>query len=252
MRSETNGLVDAHCHVDMYPDPEGIAREADRQRIATIAVTNLPSHYRLLSAHLKNYRSVHPALGLHPLLAERHGAERSDFQKLAGKARFIGEVGLDHSEAGKGTEHEQQVSFRVVLESINKCPRFVTVHSRGAEPLVLDLLSEYQVTPVVLHWYSGSIACLDRAVEMGHYFSVNPAMIRNAKGKALISRMPKERVLTESDGPYCQVGRQAARPWDVSMVLAGLSILWDMPSPSVIQQVHCNAVALMSFSHSVP
>lgn len=250
MNSTTSGLVDAHCHIDMYPNPLRAAREADRLGISTIAVTNLPSHYVLARANLTGCRRVHAALGLHPLQVKRHDAELESFCRLAKDAQFIGEVGLDFSSASKGTKDEQIHSFRAVLQAIQRPWRFVTVHSRGAEETVLDLLDEYGVGPVVMHWYCGSLETLARAAEAGHYFSVNPAMVRSRKGSTLVPSMPPERVLTESDGPYCQVGRKPAKPEHVSLVLRALSDLWRVSVLDATSQVSSNAASLMAHNRS--
>ena len=78
-------LFDTHCHVDLYPDPVGLVREAERRGIYTIAVTNTPSVFPATAAIVKGCRYVRPALGLHPqLAAERRGElprSRSTFQK---------------------------------------------------------------------------------------------------------------------------------------------------------------------------
>ena len=48
---------------------------------------------------------------------------------------------------------------------------------------------------------------LSRAVDMGCWFSVGPAMLHGEKGRQLVLKMPRDRVLTESDGPFAQIGR---------------------------------------------
>ena len=63
-------MLDTHCHIDLYPNPHAIARAVERQKILTIAVTNLPSHFEVGLPHLRGFRQIRPALGLHPLMAE--------------------------------------------------------------------------------------------------------------------------------------------------------------------------------------
>lgn len=55
---------------------------------------------------------------------------------------------------------------------------------------------------------------------MGCWFSVGPAMLQGARGTELVARMPRDRVLTESDGPFARLedpaktlGRGNCRPW---------------------------------------
>ena len=71
------------------------------------------------------------------------------------------------------------------------------------------------------------MAQLDRLIEQGHLCSVNPAMLRSAHGRAIIERLPRDRVLTETDGPHVSVGGRAALPTDVAQVQGFLARLWD-------------------------
>ncbi len=69
---------------------------------------------------------------------------------------------------------------------------------------------------------------MDRAVERGHFFSINPAMIRTKKGAALFDRIPAERILTESDGPFIEVSGRTVAPQDVTLVEAFLAKAWGV------------------------
>ena len=109
-------------------------------------------------------------------------------------------------------------SFRFVLKVLRGKEKFVTVHSRRAESAVLDMLEEEGRSPVVFHWFSGSTTVLRRALARGHFFSINPAMAGSPNGKKVIAALPPERVLTETDGPFVQVGGRPAVPLDVGLV----------------------------------
>ena len=67
---------------------------------------------------------------------------------------------------------------------------------------------------------------LERAIAMKCWFSVGPAMLRGDRGKMLVARMPRERILTESDGPFAQVDRRSVLPWEVDRAVAVLADLW--------------------------
>jgi TatD DNase family protein len=86
---------------------------------------------------------------------------------------------------------------------------------------------------VILHWFSGTLSELDQAVSGGLYFSVNPAMILSRSGQALIARIPRERMLTETDGPFVEVDGQPARPGSVALVIEHVANVWGIPAASV-------------------
>lgn len=50
---------------------------------------------------------------------------------------------------------------------------------------------------------------LERAVALGCWFSVGPAMLAAEKARGLARAMPKERVLTETDGPFAKLTARA-------------------------------------------
>lgn len=223
-------MIDTHCHVDLFPNPAAVVAACERQALHTVAVTNLPSHYRLGLEHVAGCRYVHLALGFHPLATERNRRrEMALFEEHASQAKYIGEVGLDLSPEGWRTRAEQEEVIRLVFSCLRGRRRFVTMHSRRGEEQVLDLLAEYEVGPVVLHWFSGPARALERAIDDGHCFSVNPAMTASRRGVGLIERMPPDRVLTETDGPYVQLKNQPARPEEVRRVLDRLCGIWAVP-----------------------
>jgi|SRR5680860_844489 len=215
-------MIDAHCHIDAYPDPYKIAELAQRSKVLTIAVTNRPAHFIDSRPHVQQFGFLRPALGLHPLLAEHTQSERQQFARALDDTSYVGEVGLDFSREGIATRTEQEESFRFVLELIKDQPKFLSIHSRRAESATLDYLEEYEIPNAVFHWFTGSIAALDRLLNLGYYCSVNPAMLQKPKGQRIVDRIPLDRLLTESDGPYVLVGQRQAIPTDVTLVEAYL------------------------------
>ena len=52
-------------------------------------------------------------------------------------------------------------------------------------------------------------------------------MLNGEKGRALTERMPRERVLTESDDPFAQIDGRAVLPWEVDSAVTVLADLWN-------------------------
>ncbi len=238
-------MLDAHCHIDFYSDPLDIAMESERCRITTIAMTNLPSHYQAAYPHVKNLKYIRLALGLHPLLAEQHQEETSIFKQLLPKVSYIGEVGLDFSKEGSATRQKQIKCLRFVFSNIKDRQRFLSIHSRGAANDVLELLEEFSIKKAVFHWYSGSLSILDQALRSGHYFSVNIAMIRSTKGRKIIERIPRDRILTETDGPFIKVQSRPIKPIDARSVLIYLADVWCLSLSEAEMQVESAFKAMM-------
>ena len=110
---------------------------------------------------------------------------------------------------------------------------------------MLDILEEEGQAPVVFHWYSGSLANLKRALDLGHFFSINPAMFDSPNGRKIVASLPQERVLTESDGPFVKVRGRAAVPADVAYAEEGLASLWERERHEVTAKIRQNFLELI-------
>lgn len=225
-------MLDAHCHLDLYTNPSQTAQNAERAGVLVVCVTNLPSAFLTAWPHVRRFKKVRLALGLHPLNAALHSKEElRRFKELVSQTSFIGEIGLDFSREGNETRDEQLVSFRFALRCLQGQPKFITIHSRQAESAVLELLQQEYPHPVVFHWYSGNLKTLEAAIEQGHFFSINPAMVRSKKGREAVLRIPRERTLTESDGPFINIGSRTIEPTDIRLVEETLARLWRIEPP---------------------
>lgn len=234
-------MHDTHCHIDLYKDPYDVANSTERAKISTIAVTNLPSAYFSALPHMRGFSQLRLAVGLHPLLSEHHTEEEKQlFKQALHETQYVGEIGLDFSKEGIASKEVQISSFRFVLALLQAQPKIVTLHSHRAESEVLELLTEFQVKPVIFHWFSGSVKVLEKVIEAGHYCSVNPAMIRSAYGQKVIGCIAKERLLIESDGPFVSISKRPAVPSDGKLVHQYLSAHWDLSMTEVETQLTTN------------
>lgn len=237
---------DTHCHIDLYEDPLVIAHQVEREAIFTIAVTNLPTAYAEAVPHVKAFRQLHLALGLHPLLAQHHTQnQKSLFRRYLSETSYVGEIGLDFSREGIDTKETQLASFKFVLELLSKRKKVVTLHSRRAEKEILTLLREYAVSPVIFHWYSGSASLVEKIVEAGHYFSVNTAMISSQSGQTIIRLIPQDRILLETDGPFIKFKNRRVTPLDTPAVCDYLSLLRDVSVAEIERKLQENLERLL-------
>ncbi len=233
-------LIDTHCHIDRFPDPMGLATQCENYRVVTIAVTNVPSHFEMAASHIGSMRYVRPALGFHPLTAADNMRELPLFLSLLERAQYVGEIGLDYSKEGMSSREKQLQAFHAIAEALSRNPKFVTLHSRGSAEDVLEILEQYNVKQCVFHWYTGSMPTLARVIDSGHYLSFNTAMLEAKKGPSVLDRVPRDRVLTETDGPYVKAGRMPVRPLDVGRVIEGIAARWAVSVDDVEAKVTSN------------
>lgn len=219
-------LVDTHCHVDLYPDYDSVIEESERVGVYTIAVTNTPSVFPRMQELVAERRYLRAALGLHPELAVARQTELDLFRHLLPQTRYVGEVGLDYA---RGTASDRVVQRHVFGEILAACSsarerKIVTVHSRRAADDVVDAIGACFPARVILHWYTGSVSTLERAVANGCYVSANLAMASSTSGKRIIAAVPLDRLLTETDGPFISSGSGVGmRPTDIPVTLKVLA-----------------------------
>lgn len=235
-------MIDFHCHLDLYPDPHAVVRECVARGVYVLSVTTTPSAWAGTAALARDAPRIRTALGLHPQIVHERKGELPLFERLLPEVRYVGETGLDGGSEYKRHWQDQVVAFTRILELCERAGgRILTVHSRRAARPVLDTLALHPGAGVpILHWFSGTSRELTQAVDLGCWFSVGPTMLAGEKGRALASRMPRDRVLTETDGPFAQLDGRPALPWDAEQAISLLAEVWDEPVPSVKAQIDSN------------
>lgn len=235
-------MIDFHCHLDLYPDPAEAARQADLSRAYVLSVTTTPKAWRKTSGLAKGRARIRTALGLHPQVAhERHG-ELPLFEALLPETEYVGEVGLDGSREWKAHAAVQRHVFEAVLDmSARAGGRVLSIHSRSAAEEVLDCLrGRPDAGMPILHWFSGSSAQMRRAVEQGCWFSIGLPMTRSERGRSILAALPRDRVLTETDGPFVENGGRPMTPNDIPITVLGLARVWNIPEDEVYEQLLSN------------
>lgn len=222
-------MVDTHCHIDLYPQPENVIAEIEANGIYTIAVTNAPSVFHYTADLTKHSKYIRAAAGLHPELVHSHGKEIDLLWPLLDQTRYVGEVGLDHTTTDESIRLYQRNTFVQILDRCSVYGnKVLTVHSRRAAGQVISLVGKNYPGKVILHWFSGSKKELQQAINFDLYFSVNSAMLSSQKGQSLIAEMPPDRILTESDGPFVSIAKTPASPLHINKVLENLAACWQL------------------------
>lgn len=221
-------MHDAHCHIDLYRTYREELTSIAEAGLRVIAVTNAPSVFDAMVRLASGCPQVFPAIGLHPeLVSEREYELPLLLERLSG-VRFVGEIGLDFARSAMDRAKQVKVLERILGACADHPGRILSLHSRRAESEVVRLIGPQFPGTAILHWYSGPLKILEQALSYGFYFSVNPAMISSERGRAIVSAIPRERVLTESDGPFAMVGGAPARPTDVRHVINHLATQWKI------------------------
>jgi TatD DNase family protein len=245
--------VYTHCHIDLYQDPSAVVEETEKHGVYTIAVTNAPSVFFFTEKLVHSAKYVRAAAGLHPELIHTHGHELEDMLSLIGRTRYVGEVGLDYTTPDAEIRRRQKHAFSAIL---SRCAdygdRILTIHSRRAAADVIASIGTGFPGTVIFHWFSGSNSEADRAASIGAFFSINPAMLKSKKGCALIERLPRDRILIESDGPFVSVENTPARPVHAKGTTEQLADIWGEETREVASIVFGNFKGILNRASTQP
>lgn len=195
-----------HCHLDLMPSMKVIANQTLLNDINIITMTNTPKAYEKEIYLFDEYKNICVALGLHPQLVKDRYLELAIIKKYIKTANYIGEIGLDF---GKQYYSFQKKQIEVFDKIIYWCSLYgnkvISIHSVKSDKMVMDILEKYNCTKnniCILHWFSGTINQLNRAIELGCYFSVNINMINSKNGQKILKKIPIDKILIESDAPF--------------------------------------------------
>ncbi|ELK3675882.1 TatD family hydrolase [Vibrio fluvialis] len=241
-------MMDMHCHVDLYPEHQKVLDDIERSNYYVLSVTTVPSAFEGTVNLTKGLKHCKTALGLHPQLAHLRKNELPVFDRLIEKTKYIGEIGLDGSKGWREHFDDQLLVFNHILK---KCESFndkvLTIHSLNAVDETLMCLRKHPKAGIpVLHWFLGTKKQLLEAVDIGCYFSVGPAMLFSARGKRLISWLPKDKILLETDGPFAKVSGKMLFPSDVDAVIQYLSKEWEVSQSDTVRQLKNNLRQLVA------
>ncbi len=237
-------MIDFHCHLDLYPKPAVVISEVAKRGTYVLAVTTTPKAFEGNLRYVGDVSRIRVAVGLHPELVKDRHHEVGLLCATLAKTRYVGEVGLDGSPDHRPSMDIQREVLRKILGAcVSQGGRIVSLHSRMAAPQVLDEIEIAGASALgtpILHWYSGSATDLVRAIDLGCWFSVGPAMLASRNGRKLATLMPKERVLPETDGPFGQSEGRSLCPWDAERVLPVLAELWGEPEQVITRTMKSN------------
>lgn len=250
MNGTAPGLVDFHCHLDLYPDFEALVSECEAQRIFTLGVTTTPAAWPRNHALTSSTRYVRTALGLHPQLVASRANEVDLWDQYLSQSRYVGEVGLDFGpQYFRSADAQKDVFTHVLRRCAQAGNKVLTVHSVRSASSVLEMIETYLAKTdnrVVMHWFTGTAREAKRAADLGCYFSINETMTAKPERRAVIAALPLERILTETDGPFTKAKSAPARPSDVAATVDTLGGIFGVDRPTMADTIRQNLKRLVS------
>ena len=250
MPSELSVLVDAHVHLDEYPDTwlGPVLRQLEEDRIVSISTAMGPDAYERALLIQERSDFVLATFGVHPWNAPYYVTRLEELEESLEGSPMFGEIGLDFRKVQDSVYYDSQERvFEFFLSAAKEQDKIVNVHSWGAEVEVLELLERHDIQRGIIHWYAGPLDPLQRMVSRGYYFTFGSELLVSEQIQALARQVPAGQLLTETDnpgGPQLVFG-DAAMPDIVKPVLQGLALAHDMDIAEMAEQVRLNMLKLI-------
>lgn len=208
-------IIDTHVHLDderYFEDFDAMMERAHDAGVEAFIIPGAhPSTLQRAVEICEQYENVYFAVGVHPY--DKENIDSIDFDLYAShkKCVAIGECGLDYFRL-EGSEEEKQIEkkvqddvFRRQIRLAKRFQKPLIVHIRDASHDAKTVLLEEGAGEIggVLHCYNADDELLSLSSE-GFYFGIGGVVtFQNAKKLInILPRIPLEKLLIETDGPY--------------------------------------------------
>ena len=167
--------------------------------VAVLQTVSVLSHFEPQTGYFAKGEILPTLASVLALLAALVGTLSAFLEKYP-KAG-VGEIGLDKLKPWDG----QEELFKMQLEIAARYNRVVSVHAVKAASEVLYALQEYKnkLPAIIMHAFAGPVHLVPAFKDCGAYFSISPFFLRKKPKiqKQLLSAIPWERLLLETDAP---------------------------------------------------
>jgi TatD DNase family protein len=206
-------LIDSHVnlHAPQFDDDREavIARAREAGVGLMVTICDRVSRFEAVNAIAMSHPDIWVSVGTHPHEAKENPDLSADtLCELAAlpKVVGIGETGLDFHYDLSPREQQAEV-FRTHVEAARRTGLPLIVHTREADETMAEILeAEYARGPfkLLMHCYTSGAELARRAAALGAWFSVSGIItFKTAEEvRAVVSRMPEDRIILETDCPY--------------------------------------------------
>lgn len=256
-------MIDTHCHLDHSEFSE----EAVHNLRALVTIGTDPSNWGYAVDFTTDER-IFAALGVHPNAAEaaRNQNARATLELLLAEERVVGvgETGFDtHWDRQTLADQRYSYDWQAELAHALDMPLIMHIRSRPEQPpernatdIARRALEHYPGNRVILHCFNGNEGLLELAIERNFYVSfAGNVTFKNARElHAAAQRVPRERLLVETDAPYLapvpKRGKRNKPTW-VHHTAAFLAQLLGEDAKTLERTLDANAVRAFSLPLAV-
>jgi TatD DNase family protein len=216
-------FTDTHCHFDFPPFVDDVEHSLALAAQAGVTRIIIPateaSRFDSVLALAAKHNPLYVALGLHPIVIEKHTDESlaALAALLAQKPKklvAVGEIGLDLYRDDPQFDRQQAL----LDEQLTLAKRYdlpVILHSRRThDKLAMHLKRHNLPRTGVVHGFAGSLQQAERFIQLGYKIGVGGTLTypRASKTRDVMARLPLNSLLLETDAPDMPLNGYQGQP----------------------------------------
>ncbi len=205
-------LIDSHIHLylnDFKEDREILIEQAKQQNIKKFLLPNidLGTINDMILLCQKYPETCYPMIGLHPCSVKKNYLTiLNQMKKQMKSANFIaiGEIGIDLY-WDKNFIEEQKEAFRIQINWAKKYKLPIVVHCRNSFDEIYKILKEEADDNLVgvFHCFGGNLKQAKKILDLNFFLGIGGVLtFKNSGLDSVIKKIPLEKTLIETDGPY--------------------------------------------------
>ena len=251
-------MIDSHTHLDLCEPSNAelvsAAVAAGVSRMLTVGIDGASCRAALAAA--EDFPQVYAAVGRHPTASRGFDdADLAELRALAAHERClaIGETGLDFYREGAPAD-DQRRAFAAQIQLARDTSKPLVIHSRAASRETLDqLAAEAQGVSVVMHCFSMP-EHVEECVQRGYAisFAGNVTYPSASELAQTAARVPRERLLVETDAPYLSpqtVRREPNQPAHVIHTASFLAQVREEDTEQLAAALERNAARVLGWAY---
>ncbi len=249
-------LFDSHCHLDdkSYDiDLNDVIERARDENVQGFMIVGVNVNTSLKAIKIAGtHKNIITSVGIHPHDAQKCSKDDIDtLIRLAKENPCVkawGETGLDFNRMFSPAR-DQENCFMTQLEMAGMLDLPLIFHERDSKGRFYDILKSHgpDSRKGVVHCFSGTKKELFKYLDLGYYIGITGILTLKKRGEVLrsmISHIPEDRILIETDAPYLTPAPQKNKtrrnePGFVKSVLQRLAQIRNI-DPQILSQAIFN------------
>jgi TatD DNase family protein len=206
-------LFDSHCHLDdqIYDkDIEAVIKRMNEAGVVGAMIVGTTRSRSIKSVGLaESFPGLYASVGIHPHDAKVCSDTTLDFfydLAKSPKVRAWGEIGLDFNRMFSPRKDQEKWLVKQ-LHCSNKLDLPVIFHERDSNGRLIEILKNHYPPERrgVIHCFSGNKTELEQYLDLGLCIGITGIVTIEGRGadlRRLVTHIPRERILIETDAPY--------------------------------------------------